>query len=78
MSRWVLTAPPLQKRITRRLRVSQRHFGAFTRSSPPDLPRSAQPQLQNAAEPPEPRRIFAQDSSGFRYVFVRILVGFLP
>lgn len=41
----------------------------------PDPPGS---QPQNAAEPPEPRRIFAQNSSGFRYVFVRVFIGFLP
>lgn len=73
MSEWVLTAPLLRKRVTRRLHAYQRHSGVpFVNRHPfyrPILPRSAQTQPQNAAEPPEPQRIFAQDSSGFSLCF---------
>jgi hypothetical protein len=72
----VLTTKTQQKRVTRCLQSSQRHSPHILRVSPPVFcpdPPGSQP--QNAAEPPEPQRIFAQDSSGFSVVF---LFGFSP
>lgn len=50
-----------------RLSAAFRH--AVRKLPPRFAARSARTQPQNATEPPEPRRIFAQDSSGFSLCF---------